>query len=197
MKRLFYKSKITTAVLLVFLVCFFSCKICREQEVITFDKFGDYYYNVTMGFEGNEWLTFIKNNKDTVVFKGQGLETFYTEVEYTRSDCEATYRLLNHKVRFINQIEGELLFHYYIYTPADKNSEAFELSFKTQQFVGPILASDYYDLPYDTTNGLVGCIRSFATNKGDSIYLNNPGTWSPHERIFRIKSGNNLYEVVP
>lgn len=196
MKTLFYKTKIITAFLLVFVSCFYSCKRCREQRVLTYDVFTGYYSGL-MGFKGHESLSFIKNNQDTIVFKGQGVKSYYEEVGYARGDCEEAYRLLNHEVRFTNKMEGELLFHYYILTPESEYSETFELIFKSQQLIEPILASDYYfKVPLDTIIVLGSGIRKFVTNNGDSIYLDHTID-NPTERVFRIKLGNNIYEVIP
>jgi hypothetical protein len=154
-----------------------------------------------MRFNGKESLTFTKNGADTIVFKGQGLQQYYNELEADYGSCLATYRLLNEKVTFRNSKEGDIVFHYFIASPENSNSQAFELIFKSENLIGQISAFEYYENPYDSNFVFGGkeyeYTKKFTANNGDSIYMNNSTTDYPRRRILRIKFGNNIYDLVP
>lgn len=172
-----------------------GCKKCPEKNESKTYEYEEEKDKAALGFLGNETLTYVKNNKDTVRFVGSGIQNYYTSDTKPAGDCQKDYKYAHRKVIFKNTIEGDIIFHYF-YTGA------FEISYEvvfTRNLIGPlnsVVISDVKPIVLYIKNKSFTNIKPFA-NENDSAYLYSTTDDLPIYRLPRIKLNNNIYEVIP
>ncbi len=189
--------------LFIFLVITLLLSACRPdcdklQEV----KVDDFYstYTGIMPFTGIEEWRFLKNQKDTVTFKGQSKEIWYEEVLRGGGDCEIIYQLLNHRVVFkdIKNTGRNLSIHYYKWSETNNFQDFFIMEFGNIKLAPKDVISMYVSMEDKLID--INVLGRYYTNvvplslNLDSIYM--AGQDAMHQ-IIRIKNQSDIYELIP
>jgi hypothetical protein len=122
-------------------------------------------------------------------------------VERGGGDCSIKYRLLNHKLYFIDTTTNSKFYiHYYKYSETNDFSEYIEFNLNDNSEFGSYSTSFFFNsIPYITytTAGKNYYVKALGNNNQDSIYWNTYTTASKFEKFVRIKYQNDIYEVLP
>lgn len=187
---------IFTSILVLWSTGLSGCKECNDVPSYTEDKFIDLYPGY-MGFEGHETLSFLKNSKDTVYYKGQGLQVYNETKRFPNGDCEVDVNLLNHKVVFNSKNEGSIIFHYY--KDGKQGYDTYEIIFQNEALLKPTEVNKLSFRPLDSAIVVLGHEYKngwrFSPNETDSIYFD--GDKDPRYKVVRIRIKNEIYEVIP
>ncbi len=196
---LIFKHKFyPTLFLFVCVLMFYSCKKCDQIAEYTESNFTAAYPPI-MPYVGNETLIFLKNNKDSIRFIGQGKQLFFNTVYRGGGDCEIKYNLLNHLLVFKNQnATDDITFWYYLYSETNNFQDYFEIDFGPMK-VGPYMAGSQgsYFINLNVLGVNYPYVHPYKINSSDSIYITFSPLVNSMKRILRIKSQNNIYEILP
>jgi hypothetical protein len=198
------KTNITTTLMALMMLLAFSCGSPCDEDGTSGTETKDFNqldYSRVMPFDGSETLNFLKNGKDTIVYKAHNKEVFYNEVFRGDGDCLIKYRLLNHKMYFIDlQNESKLFIHYYTYSETNAFQDYFIFGINDNSQFGPYSTFSYFN-GYPIANidvlGVQYTVKQHSNVSLDSIYWQSNKNAQSSKRFVRIKHNNNVYEVLP
>ncbi len=156
-------------------------------------------YQGIMPYKGRESLWFLKNRTDTVEFRGQGKEVFYTTYEYYDGTCSIEYRMLHHRVQFKSPDQKKIIVEYYRGSETSSISDRFDITVNSNKVIEMSYAPLFVtSTPTYILNGIGRTYETWVIGKfQDTVYYNVATYDSTIYKIVRLKSGNDIFEVLP